>query len=140
MHRRADRDRLLPLLRPRRSTLLDLAWIAAPAVRIGECFQQAKTDAGLDHYQVRSWRAWCTHITLSMLALAWLTATRLKLTKGNQAVHRAHDQPGVGLTLASRTVKTSSVGRAVPLGHHHHPAVATVVVPDKLPVIEAYAR
>jgi SRSO17 transposase len=26
--------------------------------------------AGLDHYQVRSWRAWYAHITLSMLALA----------------------------------------------------------------------
>ena len=23
-----------------------------------ECFQQAKGEAGLDHYQVRSWRAW----------------------------------------------------------------------------------
>ena len=67
---------------PRRSTLLDLAWIAGTRWRIEECFQQAKTDAGLDHYQVRSWRAWYAHITLSMLAHAWLTATRLKLTKG----------------------------------------------------------
>jgi SRSO17 transposase len=67
---------------PRRATLVDLAWTAGTRWRIEECFQQAKTDAGLDHYQVRSWRAWYAHITLSMLALAWLTAARLKLTKG----------------------------------------------------------
>jgi SRSO17 transposase len=47
-----------------------------------ECFQQAKGEAGLDHYQVRSWRAWYSHITLSMLALAWLAVTRARAVKG----------------------------------------------------------
>jgi SRSO17 transposase len=61
---------------PRRSTLLDLAWIAGTRWRIEECFQQAKNEAGLDHYQVRSWRAWYAHITLSMLAHAWLAVSR----------------------------------------------------------------
>jgi SRSO17 transposase len=67
---------------PRRSTLVDLAWIAGSRWRIEECFQQAKNEAGLDHYQVRSWRAWHAHITLSMLALAWLAGTKAQLTKG----------------------------------------------------------
>ncbi len=67
---------------PRRSTLLDLAWPAGSRWRIEECFAQAKNDAGLDHYQVRSWRAWYAHITLSMLALAWLTVTRVQAAKG----------------------------------------------------------
>jgi SRSO17 transposase len=70
---------------PRRSTLLDLAWIAGSRWRIEECFQQAKNEAGLDHYQVRSWRAWYAHITLSMLALAWLVAVKSQLTKGEPA-------------------------------------------------------
>jgi len=43
---------------PRRSSTADLAWIAASRQHIEECFQQAKNEAGLDHYQVRSWRAW----------------------------------------------------------------------------------
>ncbi|MBE8519232.1 hypothetical protein ILP97_17210 [Amycolatopsis sp. H6(2020)] len=43
---------------PRRSSLLDLAWIAGTRWRIEECFQQAKNEAGFDHYQARSWRAW----------------------------------------------------------------------------------
>jgi SRSO17 transposase len=67
---------------PRRSTLVDLAWIAGSRWHIEECFQQAKGEAGLDHYQVRSWRAWYAHITLSMLALAWLAGARARAAKG----------------------------------------------------------
>jgi SRSO17 transposase len=70
---------------PRRSTLADLAWIAGSRWHVEECFQQAKGEAGLDHYQVRSWRAWYAHITLSMLALAWLAASRASAIKGESA-------------------------------------------------------
>jgi SRSO17 transposase len=67
---------------PRRATLVDLAWIAGTRWRIEECFQQAKTDTGLDHYQVRTYRAWYAHITLSMLALAWLAGVKSLTAKG----------------------------------------------------------
>ncbi len=48
--------------------------------------QQAKGEAGLDHYQVRSWRAWYAHITLSMLALAWLAVSKTLAAKGEPAI------------------------------------------------------
>lgn len=72
---------------PRRASLADLAWTAGARWRIEECFQQAKNEAGLDHYQVRTWRAWYAHITLSMLAHAWLAVSRALTVKGepNQA-------------------------------------------------------
>jgi len=70
---------------PRTSRLVDLAWIAGSRWHVEECFQQAKGEAGLDHYQVRTWRAWYAHITLSMLALAWLAATRAQAVKGEPA-------------------------------------------------------
>jgi SRSO17 transposase len=70
---------------PRRSSLVDLAWIAGSRWRVEECFQQAKNEAGLDHYQVRTWRAWYAHITLSMLALAWLAGTKALAAKGESA-------------------------------------------------------
>jgi SRSO17 transposase len=70
---------------PRRSTLVDLAWTAGSRWHVEECFQQAKGEAGLDHYQVRSWRAWYAHITLSMLALAWLAASKAQAVKGEPA-------------------------------------------------------
>lgn len=64
---------------PRTTSLADLARVAGSRWRIEECFQQAKNEAGLDHYQVRDYRAWYAHITLSMLTLAWLSATRSSL-------------------------------------------------------------
>ena len=70
---------------PRRSTVADLAWTAGSRWHIEECFQQAKGEAGLDHYQVRSWRAWYAHITLPMLALAWLAASTAQAVKGEPA-------------------------------------------------------
>jgi SRSO17 transposase len=50
---------------------------------IEESFQVAKNDCGLDHYQVRLYRAWYRHITLAMAALAALIAIRThELEKG----------------------------------------------------------
>ena len=40
-----------------------------------DCFAEAKNETGLDHYQVRRYRAWYRHVTLSMLAHAFLAVT-----------------------------------------------------------------
>jgi SRSO17 transposase len=61
---------------PARTPLRELIRVAGARWAIEECFQTAKNEAGLDHYQVRTWRAWYAHITLAMLALAYLAATR----------------------------------------------------------------
>jgi SRSO17 transposase len=42
---------------------------------VEETFQFAKNETGLDHYQVRRYDAWYRHITLSMLAAAFLAIT-----------------------------------------------------------------
>jgi SRSO17 transposase len=39
-------------------------------------FEAAKSEVGLDHYEVRSWTGWYRHITLAMWALALLTVLR----------------------------------------------------------------
>ncbi|MFJ2478596.1 hypothetical protein ACIOWI_37820, partial [Streptomyces sp. NPDC087659] len=44
--------------------------------RAADPTQTAKGECGLDHYQVRLYRAWYRHITLAMAALAYLTAVR----------------------------------------------------------------
>jgi SRSO17 transposase len=44
-------------------------------VAIEECFQSAKNEIGLDQYQVRRYDAWYRHITLAMLAHAFLAVT-----------------------------------------------------------------
>ncbi|MEU7061790.1 hypothetical protein [Streptomyces sp. NPDC046197] len=52
--------------------LSELVRVAGIRWCIEECFQAAKGQVGLDHYQVRNWTAWHRHITLAMLALAFL--------------------------------------------------------------------
>jgi len=40
-------------------------------------FEDAKGAVGLDHYEVRTWTAWYRHVTLALLAHAYLEVTRL---------------------------------------------------------------
>ncbi|MDC0768764.1 IS701 family transposase [Streptomyces sp. HD] len=54
--------------------LSDLVRVAGIRWSVEECFQAAKGQVGLDHYQVRHWTSWHRHITLAMLALAFLAA------------------------------------------------------------------
>jgi SRSO17 transposase len=43
---------------------------------IKDIFQTAKSEVGLDDYQVRRWPGWYRHITLAMLDHTFLTITR----------------------------------------------------------------
>ncbi len=61
--------------------LAELVRVAGARWAIEECFQTAKNETGLDHYQVRRYEAWYRHITLSMAAAAFLLITRNTLKK-----------------------------------------------------------
>src|SRR5688572_10946143 len=61
---------------PAGTTLEQLIGVAGGRWRIEECFHGAKNEAGLASYQVRDYTAWYRHITLAMLAHAYLSATR----------------------------------------------------------------
>jgi SRSO17 transposase len=60
---------------PRPVTLPELVSVAGARWGVEDCFAEAKNEAGLDHYQVRKYRAWYRHVTLSMLAHAFLAVT-----------------------------------------------------------------
>jgi SRSO17 transposase len=61
---------------PAKTPLRELARVAGVRWAIEETFQTAKNEVGLDHYQVRRYGGWYRHITLAMLAHAFLTITR----------------------------------------------------------------
>ena len=46
-------------------------------------FKEAKGEVGLDHYEVRRWTGWYRHITLALLAHAFLAVTRSHAVAGN---------------------------------------------------------
>jgi SRSO17 transposase len=60
---------------PERTPLRELVRVAGARWAIEETFQTAKGEVGLDQYQVRRYDSWYRHITLAMLAHAFLTVT-----------------------------------------------------------------
>lgn len=61
---------------PAATTLAELARVAGQRWTVEECFQAGKGEVGLDHCEARSWHGWHRHITLAMLALAFLAVQR----------------------------------------------------------------
>jgi hypothetical protein len=63
---------------PPSTPLAEFGRVSKAAHRIEECFERAKGEAGLADYEVRTWRGWHHHQTLSLLATWFLTQeTRL---------------------------------------------------------------
>ena len=87
---------------PAATPLRELIRVAGTRWAIEECFQTAKNEAGLDHYQVRTFRAWYAHITLALLAAGYLAVTRAAEHHGRpgrkgdpgSAVTATHDGDG----------------------------------------------
>lgn len=68
-------------LAPTDVTAQELMKAAGSRWSIECCFKTAKQETGLNEYEVRSWHGWYRHITLSMLALAFLSVVRSKADK-----------------------------------------------------------
>jgi SRSO17 transposase len=108
-------------------TVLDtIVHVAGSRWTIECCFEAAKGEVGLDHYEVRRWTGWYRHITLAMWAYALLTVLRAahlptdgvqkkrsssrsqavwprsKLRVGWCAPERARDSAALGTTRAGR--------------------------------------
>lgn len=65
---------------PEDTPLRELVRVAGARWAIEETFQSAKGQVGLDQYQVRRYDSWYRHITLAMLAHAFLTITTAATT------------------------------------------------------------
>jgi SRSO17 transposase len=75
---------------PAATPLVGLVRVAGTRWAVEEGFEQAKGEVGLDHYEVRRWPGWYRHITLALLAHAFLVITRAQAasperTKGDTA-------------------------------------------------------
>ena len=61
---------------PSGTTLAQMATAIGTRWTVEQCFEEGKGEVGLDHYEVRSWQGWYRHITLCMLAHAFLVVLR----------------------------------------------------------------
>ncbi len=76
---------------PAQTPLVTMAWVSAMRWPIETDFATYKGQTGLDEYEVRSWPGWHHHITLALLAGAFLL--HLEQDWGEQA---AAGDPGAG--------------------------------------------
>jgi len=80
--------------------LMEFARVAKAAHRIEECFHRAKSEAGLADYEVRTWRGWHHHQTLSLLATWFLTQETRRGKKIHAGDHRPADSCAAGFVAA----------------------------------------
>lgn len=81
---------------PTDTPLTKLAHVAATRYTIEQCIEEGKGETGLDDYEVRHWHSWHRHITLSMMAHAWLASVRHKAEEktGSTAIPCRFDGTG----------------------------------------------
>ena len=70
---------------PAETSLAALVRVAGARWSIECDFQQAKGQVGLDHYEVRRWPGWYRHVTLAMLAHAFLAVIRARSHPGGRS-------------------------------------------------------
>jgi SRSO17 transposase len=69
-------------------TLAEVVGVRFTRHRIEEALEAGKGEAGLGHYEVRSWVGWHHHMTLALLALWFLILERRRLGGENAGDHR----------------------------------------------------
>ena len=78
---------------PEETPLEVLALVSGCRHRVQQYFEDGKSHLGTGDYECRSWAGWHHHVTLSLLALWFLQAERLRLGGKNAGGDRA---PGAG--------------------------------------------
>jgi SRSO17 transposase len=72
----SDEHRYFLAYGPEETAVEEVIHVCTMRWQIEECFAEAKGEVGLDHYEVRTWTAWHRHVTLCLLAHAYLVAMR----------------------------------------------------------------
>lgn len=98
--------------------------------RIEDCFERAKGEVGLHHYEVRSWTGWHHHMTLGLIGLWFLTLQHRKLRKRFSPLHGS-----AGSLLHGRTLEEPAMPRRSRRGQNRqrpaHPQRAVADSPQR---------
>jgi SRSO17 transposase len=94
-------------LAPEGTGLPELVRVAGTRWTIEACFEAAKGEVGLDQYEVRSWTGWHRHVTLAMLAHAYLTVIR-RAAGGKKRCTRSRSRSAAAHRAGSATPAVAS--------------------------------
>jgi len=114
---------------PETVALPEMAWVGCLRWTIEQDFELAKGELGLDHYEVTKYRGWHHHVTLAMLALAFLKSVQRRwgekwhLGDGARSASAPRSSPatrgvdaGARDRLVGETTAPKEGGSALPLG------------------------
>ncbi|MBJ7594081.1 MAG: IS701 family transposase [Candidatus Dormibacteraeota bacterium] len=101
---------------PATMTLAEMAWTGCLRWTIEENFELAKGEVGLDHYEVTKLRGWYHHMTMSLMALAFLKSVQRRWGKKIDRPQRSRGAPaargGPAARRMERAHRTGVAGRA----------------------------
>ena len=83
---------------PAQTTVNELIGIAGRRWVIEDCFEAAKGEVGLGEYEVRKWDGWHRHVTLCLMAHAYLAVVRSPQPKTRKTPRKRGPQLGPPLS------------------------------------------
>ena len=103
---------------PAHTPLLELGQVGALRWTVETELQTSKGETGLDEYEVRGWTGWHHHITLALLAGAFLLNLQQEWGEKDAPDHPPTSKPSAAPTAAQKTVQPRGVATVAP----RHPA------------------
>src|SRR5262249_56715589 len=87
---------------PASTPLSTFVWLSGLRWAVEQCFEEGKTELGMDHYEVRTYAGWHHHMLTTMLAHFFLWHLKLHVGKKSSCAHSiiGADITGSGVTLA----------------------------------------
>lgn len=86
---------------PISTRLKTFVWLSGMRWAIEQCFEETKTEIGMDHYEVRKYPAWNHHIMACMLAHFFLWHLKIKLGKKSTTYYAVSDEDTSGGCIAA---------------------------------------
>ena len=72
---------------PENTQLSTFVWLSGIRWAIEQCFEEGKTELGMDHYEVRKYPGWNHHMLMVMLAHFFLWHLKIKLGKKSSSYY-----------------------------------------------------
>jgi SRSO17 transposase len=86
---------------PISTRLKTFVWLSGIRWAIEQCFEETKTELGMDHYEVRKYPAWNHHIFTCMLAHFSLWNLKIRLGKKSATGYAVSDEDSPGSCIAA---------------------------------------
>jgi SRSO17 transposase len=80
-------------------------WLSDVRWAIEQCFEETKTELGMDHYEVRKYPGWQHHMLTCMLAHFFLWHLQMRLEQKSTSAYSLAGTAALGGGLASQSLR-----------------------------------